>query len=127
MKQTKAQLITHIDQLQASLHTAHDQQRNERALRQNAEKEVTDIRKQFADLKERLHRAELQNAENEGYLRRVREDDNVTDPLVEIEGPEGKRFVNKRHPSITANYSPSLHDSYNEWIGKENKKHWVNY
>lgn len=51
-----------------------------------------------ADLKRRLLNAQLENARNEGYLQRVREDDNVNDPVVEIEDANGKRIVSKRFP-----------------------------
>jgi PHD/YefM family antitoxin component YafN of YafNO toxin-antitoxin module len=91
-----------------------------------AERELNETRKQFADLKERLHNAELTNARNDGYLQRVREDDNVADPLVETEGPEGKRMVSKRHPGNMLIVNPQ--DEYFHSMNRDNsRKHWVNY
>jgi hypothetical protein len=126
MNKTKAQLSQWITELQVSLDTAHKQQLNERNMRINAENEIKETRKQFADLKERLHKAELQNAENEGYLRRVREDDAVADPLIEIEGPEGKRMVSKRYPSY-GHSTMTPYNSFDKLYNNEKRKHWVNY
>lgn len=115
------------DGLRNLLDTKSAEYQNERHGRITAEKETDEARKNFVDLKERLHNSEMEVARQRGYLERVREDDAVADPLVEIEGPDGKRFVSKRHPSppMLSNgfdhaFEPSLY-------GREKRKHWTSY
>lgn len=49
-----------------------------------AERERDETRAQFADLKERLHEAEVSKARLEGYLDRVAQDDHANDGFAEI-------------------------------------------
>lgn len=98
---------------------------HERANRIRAEESEKETRKNFADLKERLHNSEMDVARKEGYLDRVREDDRVSDPLVEIEGPEGKRFVSKRHPMPIMNTND--YELHRAMHGREKRTHWTSY
>lgn len=78
------------------------------------------------DLKQRLLNAQLENAKNIGYLQRVREDDNVNDPVVEIEDANGKRIISKRFPMRQSpQYFP--YSDEKEKFETRDKKHWVNY
>lgn len=122
-------LAAQVEALHLDCGRAKEAHNNEYSRRLTAEKELNETRKQFADLKERLHIAELENARNEGYLQRVREDDNVADPLVEIESPEGKRMVSKRYPSnpVYATNTMGLEEYHYNHYNKEKPKHWVNY
>lgn len=102
---------------------------HEKANRIRAEESEKQTRENFADLKERLLNAERETARLNGYLDRVREDDAVADPLVEIDGPEGKRLVSKRHPSPQI-LSPGNADYFrDQWNNgrPEKRKHWTSY
>ncbi len=125
LRKQVAMYKSQVEAVQKSWTETNEELGTERGRRYAAERELENIRKQFVDLKERLHRAELENARNEGYLQRVREDDNVRDPLVTIEGPEGKRMISKRHPMPIRNTN-GMHDYVNDMYGQK-PKHWVNY
>lgn len=94
--------------------------------RRRAERDAEETLKQFADLKERLFNSEQETARLRGYLERVREDDNVADPLVEVDDQYGKRQVSKRHPS-----HPERHNGGSNYMehfqGREKSKHWTSY
>lgn len=88
--------------------------------------------KQFADLKKRLHDAEVENARLNGYLLRVQEDDVVREPLVKTVGPEGARMVPKRKHSSLENpaYDPTdfrSEDQRRYGSRDEKPKHWIAY
>lgn len=57
---------------------------------EGAQKEVALVHGQFADLKERLHDAEIDNAVMRGYLDRVAEDDHATDGFFEVADGNGE-------------------------------------
>lgn len=58
--------------------------------RRNADVIASELHSQFADLKERLHNAEIDNAVMRGYLDRVGEDDHATDGFFEIADGNGE-------------------------------------
>lgn len=100
------------------------------AMQANSEKheavvETRKTREQFADLKERLHNAEMENARLRGYLGRVHEDDIVRDGFVEIEDAQGKRSVPKR-PNPLAPHQLVQHFFDNEPMGAS-RTHWTSY
>lgn len=89
-------------------------------------------RKQFDDLKFRLHNSEMEVARLNGYLSRVREDDVVREELVTIGDPEGgQRLVPKRKPEFLGNREPRMTDlCAGESYGYHNRakpKHWIEY
>lgn len=60
-----------------------------------------DLLKQFGDLKERLHKAEIENSKLRGYIERVLEDDTANEDLVKVGEPDGaERLVPKRVSTI---------------------------
>jgi hypothetical protein len=94
-----------------------------------AERIRDQIAKDNSDLKERLHSSETKIARLEGYMDRVREDDAVNDPMVEIDGPEGKRLVSKRYPSPRCEGGTSFNDLmlHESGHGREKRRHWTSY
>lgn len=94
-----------------------------RAARNDAE----EVRRHFADLKERLSKAETEVARLGGYLERVREDDNVADPLVEVEDEHGRRMISKRRPSKHHSMRDHIEDCRTMSMGAEKRKHWTSY
>ena len=123
-----ALLLLQKDEMQDKRDKAEAQHRVEYNARLVIQRERDETAKQFADLKERLLTSETECARLRGYLERVREDDAVADPLVEIEGPDGKRLVSKRHPSpqhfITSNVD---HYEMARAMRGEKPKHWTSY
>lgn len=97
---------------------------------QAAEKET---RKQFDDLKQRVHDLEIENATMLGYLNRVQEDDEVREELITVGEPGGEQHLTpKRKPRLHRMYTsaPSAlvgTDQYHEWRERPKSKHWVNY
>lgn len=87
---------------------------------------------QFAELKKRLHASEVECSRLSGYMQRVREDDNVADPLVEVEDGNGKRQVSKRFPSNSHMQNSMMGgcsttyetDDYGRRVKRE---HWTSY
>lgn len=105
-----------------------------RGLAEEREKQVTTVTEQFADLKKRLHRSEMEVARLNGYLARVREDDTVREELVttgDIEG--GQRLVPKRKHEFLGNSEECggtlagamQYDNYGS--RREKPKHWIEY
>lgn len=104
----------------------------ERVQLRAAQDEVKTTREQFADLKMRLHTEELENARLKGYMERVREDDNVADPLVEVEDAGGKRQVSKRWPSNGYQHNTGMAGCNTDFAtgdyGRRAKpQHWTSY
>lgn len=96
--------------------------------RRDAIAERDETRKNFADLKERLLTAETEVARLNGYMQRVREDDNVADPLVEVEDECGRRQVSKRHPQQRCHAdSSSMREYMTMGRDTEKRKHWTSY
>jgi hypothetical protein len=99
--------------------------------RRNAEDAAKAARAEHDDLKKRLLNSELECARLRGYMERVREDDAVADPLVEIEDQNGKRMVSKRWPSNHCTPVPTTcfdGGTYEDYTGRRPKpKHWVTY
>ena len=101
------------------------------------EAEIKEVRKQFADLKERLSNSELENQRLRGYIARVQEDDTVREELIVTGDPDGERqMVPKRKP--TQFLAPSQYRNFEqEQMGlgytsyhdrdRPKPKHWVNY
>lgn len=113
----------------ADLHKCHDEARRNASA---ARDEVKTTREQFADLKKRLHASEVECSRLNGYMQRVREDDNVADPLVEVEDGNGKRQVSKRFPSNSYTQNSMMGgcsttyetDDYGRRVKRE---HWTSY
>lgn len=125
-KATGEELVKKCDQLRE----AH---RVEASARTNAQADAKAARAEHDDLKKRLLNSELECARLRGYMERVREDDLVADPLVEVEDQNGKRMVSKRYPSLTPVYTGAdigsdFAATYDEYGRKREKpKHWVTY
>jgi len=95
--------------------------------RQKAQDQAKEAQEQFADLKRRLHDSEMAVARLNGYMERVREDDAVSDPLVEVDGPHGKRLVSKRYPH-SDHQQPSPSDYCMQEMALNGRKpHWTSY
>lgn len=123
-KATGEELVKKCDQLRE----AH---RVEASARTNAQADAKAALAEHDDLKQRLLNSEIECARLRGYMERVREDDLVADPLVEVEDQNGKRMVSKRHPTplydagIPGVTYPSTYDEYGRQ--REKPKHWVTY
>lgn len=97
-------------------------------------KTVTEVQDQFAELKERLQTAETNLAHVEGYLARVREDDEVREGLIEIGNEDEKQLVPKRksrlHLPQYGCASAGHIDHPSHWSSIETspkRKHWTSY
>lgn len=105
----------------------------ERAARLKAETAEKETHEQFADLKKRLHNAEMEVARLTGYISRVREDDTVREELVTIGDPEGEQrmvpkrkheYLGNREPDISMSHMMGKYDRYGE---RKKPKHWIEY
>jgi hypothetical protein len=128
-RKTIAQLETELADVRKTSDDNYASARDWRAKAQSSEKALEEAWSHFADLKKKLYDAEMQNARNAGYLQRVSEDDAVADPLVEIDGPNGKRMVSKRYPSQTMVAYDATQDSVmgDLYSRREKPKHWTGY
>lgn len=102
----------------------------QRRVAYSAVKERDETRKQFADLKERLHQSEIDNADNRGYLRRVAEDDLARDGFEQFDTPDGTTLRPRRPPAFNPNTISNAMGFADEsrFGGSHPKKtHWVNY
>lgn len=109
------------DELRKELYAARDE-------RNQAHREVKDVRDNFADLKRRLSEAESELARMRGYMQRVHEDDIVRDGMVEIEDERGKRMVPKRpHPMATPMMNDGFDVSYDSYGRPKKSTHWTSY
>jgi chromosome segregation ATPase len=126
---TISELQTEIKKVTSQADESSADARRWRAAVNEREKEIAAVREQFADLKKRLHDAEVENARLNGYLARVREDDAVREELVTVGEPGGEqRLVPKRRYEPLA--SPPepiefLRDQYGR--SREKPKHWIEY
>lgn len=124
-----------IAKLTECLAGAEDGQKRQSSLRYAAEADAKAARTQFDDLKKKLYDAEIEISNLRGFIARVREDDAVRDPLVEVDDQLGKRQVTKRFPSNTPiSYTMQHHDKFvsgsmNGLYGqdREKPKHWTSY
>jgi hypothetical protein len=95
---------------------------------------------QVGDLKERLHKAEIENERLRGYLERVLEDDVVNEDLIKVGEPGGEeRLVPKRKSTIlhrvpvmtSFDLDADVHDSrpgIMTWQDKTKRpRHWIRY
>lgn len=90
---------------------------------------------QIAELKMLLRNTELQQAQQEGYITRVREDDVVNEPLVSVGDPEGDRSLvpkRKHLPLVARQYvenTPTVGvGKYSQGAGAARpRKSWINY
>ena len=103
--------------------------------RRKAIAERDETRRQFADLKERLHEGEIENARLNGYLLRVREDDRAADGHEVLNLGNGETAVVPNRPDPNA-FTPGGYPGrgYEAEAGtlvnrREEKRrvHWVNY
>lgn len=98
-----------------------------------AEEETKKTRANFGDLKKRLHEVELETSRLNGYMQRVREDDNVADPLIEIIDASGTHRVSKRWPSNSMQFGAASNMAAgNDYItdnygNRQKKEHWITY
>jgi len=120
----KLDLETSCDQLKDNFLKEQDAKN---ALR----RQFDEVKSNFADLKKKLHDSELEVSRLNGFMQRVREEDAVNDPLVEIEDQNGKRQVSKRFPSNSMQYFGNAlgNDEYvRDEYGRQTKKpHWTSY
>lgn len=108
---------------------ARDKARDGERAAKRAEEET---RAQFADLKERLHSAELQIARYEGYLDRVAEDDAAADdgrdlpPMPQVEPRRPRAAYRGRTGGGSAIYG---HDTerFATGMAAARPKHWTGY
>ena len=114
----------------AELQEALTTQRGNAAAWEKREKET---RAQFADLKERLSNAEMENQRLRGYLARVQEDDVVREELVTTGDPDGEQQLQpkRKHSRFEA---PSQYSEFGDmassgYIERDRRKpkHWVTY
>lgn len=80
---------------------------------------LEDSRVRLADMKQNLHIAEMKVAKMEGYLDRVKEDDNARDGF-EVVTAASEVIVPKRKPAATSNAGGIEAQSFR-------KKHWTDY
>jgi hypothetical protein len=110
-----------------------DERDTAQRLQRNAEASEKQAREQFADLKKKLYDAEIELARLRGFVERVREDDAVADPLVEVEDAQGRRQVTKRFPSnrpLNADMYTGMAEAvqYGRYGERQEKpKHWTSY
>lgn len=95
---------------------------DERKRRQVAEALRDETLKEFANLKERLHNAEVETARLRGFIERVHELDH---PLI-MERPDGG------DPHVKINFQPPDDGLYGEspygrQMGAARRRHWTNF
>lgn len=107
-----------------------------RAERDTAIKARNEAQMEFADLKRRLHNAELINERMRGYLARVQEDDTVREELITVGEPGGvEKLVPKRKPWHVPDaenaYMDTRAGSEMQYMSGEElrrqRKHWIEY
>lgn len=88
----------------------------------------------FGDLKQRLHAAEMENQRMRGYIARVQEDDTVREDLVTIGEPGGEQqMVPKRKATEFHRPSDFTNPQYDSDRGIYNTRdqrkprHWLTY
>lgn len=132
MRQLRAALDA-VDMLNAETVEVRNKLVAERSQRIAAEEETKKTRANFNDLKTRLHNAELETSRLNGYMQRVREDDNVADPLIEIIDASGTHRVSKRWPSNSMQFGAASNNAAgNDYItdnygNRQKKEHWITY
>lgn len=122
-----------LGEMRKEIALRRDQKHESEELANFAMRERDEARKQFADLKERLLKAETEIARLNGYLERVREDDIVADPLVTVGDTErDAQLVPKRR--LQMRFDPDPRDMRFDGQGgiygrteTSKPKHWVNY
>jgi hypothetical protein len=85
-----------------------------------------EVREQFADLKRRLHEAEVENARISGYLERVHEGDIARDGMVEIKEGDEARLVPK-WPSRRQEIHTEPDFNFDQYGKQKKHKHWTEY
>lgn len=96
-----------------------------------ANNHAAEIEKNFADLKERLQRAETELADLRGYVRRVQEDDTVNDGFFAITGEDRttqylpKRLVQHAPQGVAGD--SDLYSDLANFTRQQKKKHWTSY
>jgi septal ring factor EnvC (AmiA/AmiB activator) len=129
---TRAELIGRCEAAEKRARDLAEQRDEMRRANDAAHKDLEQTRKQFADLKERLYGAEMENQRLRGYLQRVQEDDTVREELVVTGDPDGQRaMVPKRKSTVflrpdDLSRESSLHGQI--YSGERQKpKHWISY
>lgn len=132
-RETRAELEKLLEELRSESKEHFDLAVKRQALVDELQKKLDSSRADFADLKQRLHAADIDNQFMRGYLARVQEDDAVREDLVTIGEPDGEqRMVPKRkHTTFTR---PSdftepqrTHDLYDSVRHKMKPRHWITY
>jgi|SRR5215472_3048043 len=130
----KIQTANEINRLELLVKQHSDAKYAAQAEAVQAKEEIKEVRKQFADLKERLSNAEMENQRMRGYIQRVQEDDVVREELVTTGDPEGERMmVPKRKPTMfmqPQHYSElGDHGIMSGYSNRDRPKpkHWVTY
>lgn len=143
-QKTKAELLREIEGLKTDVKTAEKMYEDqiaivavEKAAKNESNVSLKEARGHFADLKQRLVAAELENQRLRGYIQRVQEDDVVREELVMVGDPAGdQQLVPKRKSTVFAEpqHMADAADSGNAWPrsfgeARERKKprHWVTY
>jgi len=133
---TKSEAANEISRLESVLAQSQEATRTAISQRDAARGEVKEVHKQFADLKERLSNAEMENQRLRGYIARVQEDDTVREELVATGDPDGEqRMVPKRKPTLFVEpnqYGTFGSDSGNTYLDRirddrAKPKHWITY
>lgn len=98
------------------------------------EKSLTEARKQFDDLKQRLHAADTANQFMRGYLARLQEDDVVREELVETGDPDGERQMvpKRKHTPFPRPTDFTTFEGDARTMGyvereRRKPKHWITY
>jgi hypothetical protein len=128
---TNYTLTCEIDDLRRKLNNANSTVTNMLA----ANKEKCE---QIAELKTLLRNAELQQAQQEGYITRVREDDVVNEPLISVGDPEGDRSLVPKRKHLPLNAMQYVGDEKAGWSSNTDcntyggtlpkpRRSWINY
>lgn len=98
--------------------------------------ERDNLRRQIADLKERLTNAETENQRMRGYIQRVQEDDVVREELITTGDPQGEQvMIPKRRPTTFNEPHPmsgmgAIDDRFHNGYRDEPRRkplHWIRY
>jgi len=126
-----------IHDLEMEIEDLRAKGRQARDIAEEAKKEKNEAQMQFADLKRRLHNAEILISKYQGYFLRVQEDDIVREELIETGDPDGERTLRPKRKHIDFNrdleypYMEMRPQSEMQYMPSEERrrhtKHWINY
>ena len=132
----KTQAANEISRLEGLVKTNDEYRRKAVDQQHILEAQIKEMHKHFADLKERLSNAEMENQRLRGYIARVQEDDTVREELITTGDPDGEqRMVPKRKPTLFVEpnqYGTFGSDSGNTYLDRirddrAKPKHWITY